>query len=665
VVGREYWGMERDPTQTWEPGVWPISSALWTQKGLATSSSEPILLFILSFLLIFIPFYREGTQPISLFVTRTSVLLLLTVWVLAQIRRGSLILSRSRLDTWIILFICWAWASLFLSEYKYASFLEIADFFTYLMVFDASRFVFNRERYKPALGWVLIAGINLQLALSIYGYFYDRAPVSRTGFLSPNNFACFLVIGFTLLLSLVLLGPKTPFFVKLICSLNILVLGFMIITLRSRGAFLGLVVGTLGPMWVKGKKWIFVTSLIVLGILVIPNFITQYVFWSKAADPYAYERINIWKASLKMLRDHPIWGIGLGMYRNYADQYNFPVEGQVGRYGKVAWSAHNDVLQVGVELGVMGLVLLGGIAVLILYQGVKKASKGPPSWYLAGSVCALGAILVQSLVNEVLHSPAIAMATATLAAMVVDNPTGKASKSIPVFSLRLCRIGFLLLVCCVFLFMVGFPFLGDLYYTQAEKFMSANQPAQTLEALKKAIRYVPIRADYYNSLGEIYLQALEIQFDDELFRSAEGAFSKAIRLNPREMMFHMNRAALYRQAFASMKTEQVARIAVEEYQKAIELAPFIPFPRFDLAFFYTEMGRYQEARKLLEEAVDLEPNFIWGHYLLGQVLFSLGQEEASRKEVEKGLNLESKYDVNQYSYSPYLRNLLRPWAVDR
>src|SRR5256885_5822690 len=72
--------------------------------------------------------------------------------------------------------------------------------------------------------------------------------------------------------------------------------------------------------------------------------------------PYAFTRLDIWKNSVERIADQP-WGVGLGIYKYTSFRYRFPIEASIARFAKRAECAHNDYLQMAVELGVVGLVM--------------------------------------------------------------------------------------------------------------------------------------------------------------------------------------------------------------------------------------------------------------------------------------------------------------------
>ena len=116
-------------------------------------------------------------------------------------------------------------------------------------------------------------------------------------------------------------------------------------------------------------------------------------------------RVTIWIAALRMIKDYWLNGVGLGLvafsrvYRDYMIA------------GASAIHAHNLYLEVGLEMGIVGLFALLWMA----YRGFSEAltcieSSHKMSFILAGIAAALVGHLFHGIVDYVWYSPRIVMA---------------------------------------------------------------------------------------------------------------------------------------------------------------------------------------------------------------------------------------------------------------
>lgn len=80
-------------------------------------------------------------------------------------------------------------------------------------------------------------------------------------------------------------------------------------------------------------------------------------------------RFHIWSAALKMIKDKPVLGSGLGTFA-----HNIGNEGYTSYQIKGFQRAHNDFLEIGVELGIIGITLIVFLIIAILFS-IRKIHK--------------------------------------------------------------------------------------------------------------------------------------------------------------------------------------------------------------------------------------------------------------------------------------------------
>ncbi|HUE54041.1 MAG TPA: winged helix-turn-helix domain-containing protein [Terriglobales bacterium] len=189
----------------------------------------------------------------------------------------------------------------------------------------------------------------------------------------------------------------------------------------------------------------------------------------------------------------------------------------------------------------------------------------------------------------------------------------------------------------------------------------------TEEAQKKAIRYFqraiekdPGYAAPYAALGTVYalwmpgensprermpkarefaLKALSLDngvlyahyalgaialFYDWDWTTAENEFQRELELNPNHVLTH---ESIARALVTRGKTEE----AVAEAKRARRLSPAVADWDYSVWIFILAR-RYDLARELAQEEVDLEPNFPWGHFNLAQVYEQDGRAEDGARE---------------------------------
>lgn len=132
-------------------------------------------------------------------------------------------------------------------------------------------------------------------------------------------------------------------------------------------------------------------------------------------------RPHIWSVTFEIIRDHWLFGTGLGSFEDVFRIYEDP--DQVTR--TYANNAHNDLLQFVLETGLIGALLIG--AGLRLYWGlVKKAWKHESDetrHTSRAATVALFVVMLHSLVDYPLRTPAIACVAAACLALLIQEKT--------------------------------------------------------------------------------------------------------------------------------------------------------------------------------------------------------------------------------------------------
>ena len=204
-----------------------------------------------------------------------------------------------------------------------------------------------------------------------------------------------------------------------------------IVVSSSRMGFLIAVtlVGLLAAMWsierreaagafVTWKGWLFPILLpVAIAILVPTNaLLLRFAGLPGAGDVADDGRVQIWRASMDVVKAYPLTGVGLGAFQ----QGMYPFE--LGISTLTAGFAHNDYLQIVAELGLPGLVLFAALGVYIFRKLIRVAARpDSKNWALAaGLLGSLVAIGLHSLVDFNLYIPANALIFAWLAGIAAS-----------------------------------------------------------------------------------------------------------------------------------------------------------------------------------------------------------------------------------------------------
>lgn len=310
------------------------------------------------------------------------------------------------------------------------------------IVFVLSALFSRRRRCRKAILFTMVGVSIAEILLSIGGFLlgYGGAGAATsffriTGtFINPNHLAGLLELGLGACLAIAFGrswrasadGGKpdgcrhkglysTP---GVICFVVIL---FGIFLTVSRGAYFATLTSIgIALVWVRPWRDVhlpkeLVAGLLlaigVVGILLAPGI--GRLFMTEAGQG----RWDIWLATVHMIADHPLFGVGPGGYTAIIASYKPP------HFFELSIShAHNDYLEFFAESGLIGMALLIAVA-LRIFQPVfgsirQRASAGDLGLLLS---VGLGAFLIHGLVEFNLQIPSNAMWFAALCGMVVAS----------------------------------------------------------------------------------------------------------------------------------------------------------------------------------------------------------------------------------------------------
>lgn len=632
---------------------------------------QRILFIILLLLILIVPFDDAGNDYIGQAIAQLLLLGAWIFWAIQTLRHGKVTFVFDRIDGWVLAGILWSLVSLSRSDYKYATVIELIKIFSYVAVFYLGRALFPFRQARMAILLTILASSVIQAIVGWGLFLTHHTQFLQADLVNANIYSCFLLFGVNIAFSILLFGsqhlsetPRRMTF--LLIGLSSVFLCFLVFTLfaqnESRSAFISLIATGLFLTAFRSKR--LMLGFLVIGIvLIFLPFSEGSIFQrlQKRNDPYAYERVGIWISDLKMVRDHPVFGVGLGVFEAWAKRYNFPVEHAIARYGKNINEAHSDTLQIAAETGVIGLaIFIGGIAFL-LWRGWRALRFGVRDWPIMATVSAMIGVLVQGLFANLLLYPAIPIILTILAMLLTEHANRYRQKTLTFraswrWYLLLGLIGGYILI-----WPIGYPLLGHVHYLRSSEAIRRKDRATALKELDTALEYIPIHANYHYDEALMFLEFFQRGHDPVIFSQAEQAFQRAIQANSVEYIYHESLGLLYQEQFYALRPhpKSMALKALNSFQNAIKRNPFNAFIYFTTAVLYGDINEYERAAKFLRQAISLEPNFIAAHQLLSKCYERLGRSADAETALRRANELREQYRA----YTPQSRyeyTLLRP-----
>jgi O-antigen ligase len=308
-------------------------------------------------------------------------------------------------------------------------------YFAAALAFVDSRHRLNRLAAMIFVFGVIIAGIGLiqyfVSPLKIYGIREPNQALPFGPFINRNHFAAFLVMIIPLPLALIMERAVGRDRIPLYGS-GVLLMVIAVFTTGARAGLLTLtsVVGFLVLLRVvryrgtshRGRPLVFAAAAAgaLIGALVLVLLLggaaplSRILGQSPAGDATAGDRLQYWRASTKLIAQHPLVGVGLDAFGIAYPRY----DSLNGAYR--VERAHNDYLQVLAETGLLGALLALSFVFILFRQGWAAAGQTHNPLRRAlimGALAGCFGALVHSFFEFPLRTPSNALLFLLLAAI--------------------------------------------------------------------------------------------------------------------------------------------------------------------------------------------------------------------------------------------------------
>ena len=648
-----------------------------------------LLAWVLAALVILVPLalwgnLRDYTLAPKFLILQIALVLLLVSWSIPS--RTTLRLSSPTLPA-----VCYVLASilsLFQTTDPVAGLLEGSKLLSGFLLF---LIVANRLK-KAHLPVVLVAITSTGLLISLLGIAQYLGwqpfqlpsaglPSATLGF--RNIAAMYLIQTIPFGLALLALARSTQhaWFASLATGLMAI---FLIYT-RTRGAWLGLTTGLLlttvllfaarsktgslpfqnkGPQIGVVLTLIFALTLIPLGVeklgpqsmdekkLDIADTLSSIV--REGGDR---GRLTMWRHTLEMVQDHPLFGVGLGNWAVHYPQYD---GGDRITFEAAPERPHNDLLSVLSETGLVGLVCYLWF-LLVLFKTAQshlKTSDPLIRWIASACLIGLTAIFVHSLFSFPRERITPTLFFWLSAGFLARFEPAKEVRCIQWIPLGLLLLSFLQLG--LTLQLIRF----ESYMKQAVRAEAQNNWDQVAVQTRRALdagafhpEAIHLHGYALNALGR--------------FAESRSHYELAHRRRPYDIQI-LNGLAIAAQNLGDFPVAQT------HYRQALQLIPRLPDVSYNLAGLYLQMGQPTQAVAQYETVLVQEPPTLDLYYRLGVAYFLSGQtnkaDETYRKafqafpnsgvahfeHIERALRTYRRVDLVRHAYQTFLGNWKGP-----
>lgn len=281
---------------------------------------------------------------------------------------------------------------------------------SYLMVYYVMIYGVGRIGRAKRLLWAFLMGSVPVCLWGIGSFVLRRGLVDgriHASFYHPNRLANYLILVIALSYAL----AEWYRAVRRARYLLLLVLGLSLcafVLTASRGASFGLIIGLFAALGLREKRvWILLAAIVIVSVAVLPFqrkelhlFRTFDLLTNKDTKRLWGERPLLWESGLRVIKDHPIFGIGYGKTFNlvYLSHYAPPSATQDHS------STHNVLIEFATEMGPLGLLAFLWLHLIVLKEAwlicrKKTTSDRFASLVAAGILAGLVGVLVNGMFN--------------------------------------------------------------------------------------------------------------------------------------------------------------------------------------------------------------------------------------------------------------------------
>jgi tetratricopeptide (TPR) repeat protein len=596
---------------------------------------------------------------------RLMILSLLALYLLEQIHRGHVELNVSPVLASVGAYLVLAGFSTWLSPYLHQSLQWMVTLSFYAILFLVFMSVVRDGEGLNRLIVVFISVSAFEAMLTLLQAWKGTARPSGT-FFNPNFLAGYLSMAWSILLAQVCYGSSKlrtaliswPLLGKLI--LLVLMFSAVIVT-GSRGGMLALSVASLLVLSVRfGWAGVGAVLLLCAACLLIPNPWMDRLKAEHTLNYATYARLEIWKATFSEMLTHP-FGIGLGLFQYAAPRFAFPLEGAITRYGKLAETAHNEYLQMGIELGVASVFIFTW-GLIHLAMATRDTLARCLSWsdrtYVIGAAGAVASVTCHAAVDSNLHEPAIAVALVFFAGVILAKnriAVGGCCQVVRVDTMHrwLWETLVVVSVLALTIHVIRVGWAWELFALGYQSFR-AHAIEDAIKDYRSAIVLDPGKAQYHGALAAPLLDRVSQWGDWTAGEVAIGEVKMAIRLNPLDGRLRGELGRVYA-SLAAMGAErgspvslgqrkQWLSLALSSYREAVRLEPYtapywLEYARVELA-----LGDWAEGERILLRAVELEPNLLPARAHLAEVYLRTSRTDLAVHEYREITDRQRRYE---------------------
>ena len=683
-----------------ETNVIRYNYSFWSNAIEAT-----IIALIISTPLVFYPYLVRIFNPPKELAFSILVIVGLMLWKLKMVNKEEVKITRTPLNLSVLAFMVICFLSLLWSNSPMVSLLELPLFLAGPMLYFI---IVNNIKSEQQINHLLTTLLIISSLLGIYGIFqyqgidfaFWKGNIARQQvfglFGSVNYFAEYMIVPLPLAISLFFATQNRTH--KILLLVGILAMGGSLILTFTRGSYLAIGISSLfmfflylvsrGKSFIKEHKkiFIFILALIILitFLFVMPNPLNKLgtviskikgrISISQFTKGYSLKRrIATWGFTTLMIKDHPIFGSGLGTfkYNSLSYQAKFFDQGEnrsLYPYG-IADKAHNEYLQLWAELGLLGLGIFLWFLFSYFNYGIELLRRLKDKYkqgIIIGLMGGIVAVLIDGIFGFPLHLPATLVLFWLFIGLAVSlkHSENHSEQEVETISIKEAQLKtkakgdrsdradrtedniyrfkpllyLVIILLSLFLYVVVTrPFIAQIYEFYGVQYAKKADYDTAAKYFQEALKWNPYFGMMYYDLGQIISQK-------GIYTPAIESFEKA-----EKYMDHPDLpgrlAYLYLQKGELDKGITKLKQSITYQRNEKSMVPLYT----DLGNNYMRRERYTPAEIAFKNALKINLKYVNAHYGLAGVYLRQNKLNEAQEELQKVIELAPDSQESQYA----------------
>jgi hypothetical protein len=320
------------------------------------------------------------------------------------------------------------------------------------------------------------------------------------------------------------------------------------------------------------------------------------------------QRLVIYDIAWQRIKEKPILGHGYNHFQYYqlSDQ-------PLLRKGKLTKFVHNDYLQIWMETGIVGLLLLFTVIALFYLTLIKHIQTSGQQKVLAVSLLAgMTAYFTHAMVDFVMYPPVLLLMFGAYLGIANSQLITHEYKILTINTDWFARRGLRLSVVrtALGLLLIAWlsqPAIAQLAFDQAKRDVSRLDIESALKYFELARRFAPYEPVYYSAEADIWYHAALVTKDPDPARRADDLLARGTEVNPHEVGNLFLRALLHREVPELLPDAASMDTVLSWLEYVMEWHPHDNRVQVEYINTLYRVGRTDEVKRLLYEYTENYP----------------------------------------------------------